>query len=331
SPRDRTRLTGPVSADRTAYEETLKGRWFANRRSPDDLARAIGHFERAIAADPAHAPAHAGLSTACVLLLHWQRSGSREVRDRAVSAAERAMEIDHGDPEPWAARAMARIFDRAWSAAESDFRRAIELAPGDAQARQWFAHLLVCLGRYDEAIDEIDRALELDPLSLAVLTEAGNVRFLARRYHEALAYYDQVLDLDPGFQPARYKRFEAYLPMGRLEDAMRDAARLELVEPAPPDGTAGPGAERDFLEALVEYARNDFWPLFHVATTKAALGRIDEALADLATARDEGDWYLVRAAVSPHCDPLRADPRFAEFLASIGLAGVPLPIEEHAR
>ena len=330
SPRDRTRLAPAVPADRTAYEETLRGRWFANRRTPEDLARAIEHFERAIAADPEHAPALAGVATASVLLLHWERPGSRGVRDRAIAAAERAIGLDPGAPEPWAARGMARIFDRAWSAAESDFRRAIDLGPGDAQARQWLAHLLACLGRFDEAVEEIDRALELDPLSLAVLTEAGNVRFLSRRYDEALAYYDQVLDLDPGFQAARYKRFEAYLPMGRFEDAIRDAALLRLVEPQP-GGTATSGAPRRFLEALLEYARNDFWPLFHVATTKAALGRIDEALADLATARDEGDWYLVRAAVSPHCDPLRADPRFAEFLASIGLAGVPLPIEEHAR
>ena len=330
SPRDRTRLAPAAPADRKAYEETLRGRWFANRRTPEDLARAIEHFERAIAADPAHAAAHAGVATASVLLLHWERAGSRPARDRAVAAAERAIGLDAGAPEPWAARGMARIFDRAWAAAESDFRRAIDLGPGDAQARQWLAHLLACLGRFEEAIVEIDRALELDPLSLAVLTEAGNVRFLARRYDEALAYYDQVLDLDPAFQPARYKRFEAYLPMGRFEDSMRDAERLRMVEPQP-GGPAAPGARRKFLEALVEYAQSDFWPLFHVATTKAALGRIDEAFADLGAARDEGDWYLVRAAVSPHCDPLRADPRFAEFLASIGLAGVPLPVEEHAR
>jgi hypothetical protein len=51
----------------------------------------------------------------------------------------------------------------------------------------------------------------------------------------------------------------------------------------------------------------------------------DAALADLRTARDEGDWYLVRAAVAPQYDPLRGDPRFADFLDSIGLGDVPLP------
>ncbi|MGH7566032.1 MAG: hypothetical protein ACREK2_04300 [Gemmatimonadota bacterium] len=61
------------------------------------------------------------------------------------------------------------------------------------------------------------------------------------------------------------------------------------------------------------------------------VGRVDEALRDLGTARDERDWFLVRAAVAPQCDPLRSDPRFAEFLASIGLSDIPLPAEQSTR
>ncbi|HET6361805.1 MAG TPA: tetratricopeptide repeat protein [Gemmatimonadota bacterium] len=325
SPRDRTRLAAPAPADRVAYEQTLKGRWFANRRTPEDLARAIEHFERAIAADPDHAPAHAGIAIASILMLYWGRVDSRAARNRAMDAAERAIGLDPDLSDAWAARAMARIFDRDWDAADADFRRAIEVGPGDAQARQWHAHLLVCLGRVPDAIEEIDRALELDPLSLAVITEAGNVRFLARRYGEALDFYQQAVDLDPGFQPMRYKLFEAYLALGRIEEAMGMAVSLGLVDPE--SGTTigtGPEAERRFLEELVRQVETD-WPRFHIATTKAGLGRIDEALADLEAAREEGDWYLVRAAVSPHCDPLRGDPRFAAFLESIGLADVPLP------
>ncbi|HET7691643.1 MAG TPA: adenylate/guanylate cyclase domain-containing protein [Gemmatimonadota bacterium] len=326
SPGDRTRLAGPATTDRTAYEETLKGRWFANRRMWDNLARANEHFERAIDADPDHAPAHAGIATACVLLLHWDRPGSRALRDRAVEAAARAIRLDSGFPEPWAARAMTRIYDRDWTAADADFRRAIEVGPGDAQARQWRAHFLACMGRYSEAIAEIDRALELDPLSLAVITEAGNVRFLARRYDEALRFYRQAIDLDPAFEPARYKLFEAYLALGRMDEVMRLAVSLKRLDL---EGEitigSGPEAEREFLSVLADRAVIKDWPLFHVASVKAMLGRIDDAMQDLETAREEGDWYLVRAAVSPHCDPLRGDPRFARFLASIGLADVPLP------
>jgi TolB-like protein/class 3 adenylate cyclase/Tfp pilus assembly protein PilF len=326
SARDRARLAAPAEADRTAYEETLKGRWFANRRMVENLTRAMGHFEQALAADPDHAPAHAGIAIVSVLLLHWDRPGARGHRDRAMEAAARAIRLDPGLSDAWAARAMVRIFDREWREADADFRRAVEVGPGDAQARQWRAHLLTCLGRYREAIAEIDRALELDPLSLAVITEAGNVRFLARRYDEALRFYRQAIDLDPGFKPACYKLFEARLALGPIEEAMRLAISLELVDPGTEiEVGGGPEAERAFLEALADQATIESWPLFHIASVKATLGRIDEALADLETAREDGDWYLVRCAVSPHCDPLRGDPRFAEFLASLGLADVPLP------
>lgn len=332
SAQDRARLEGPTTADRTAYEETLKGRWFANRRTPGDLARAVQHFERAIAADPGYAPAYAGLAIASVLTFHWERPGSRSARDRAMEAAARSIEIDPRHGDAWAARAMVRIFDRDWSAAEADFRRAVEASPGDAQTRQWFAHLLACLGRYEEANAEIERALELDPLSLAVITESGNVFMMARRYDDALARYRQAIDLDPAFKPVRYKLFEAYLALGRMQEAACEALSLELVDAKSADPRdTGPAAERRFLESLLAHAGRNFWPLFHIATTKAALGRFEEALDDLEAARDAGDWYLVRAAVSPHCDPLRSEPRFAAFLASIGLADVKLPEETSAR
>lgn len=331
SSRDRARLASPGTINRAAYEETLRGRWFANRRTPENLARAMDHFERATESDPEYAPAHAGIAIVSILHLYWARPGPRVVRDRALGAAERAIALDPGLSEPWAARAMVRIFDRDWDAADADFQRALEVGPGDAQARQWRAHLLACLGRYAEAIAEIDRALELDPLSLTVITEAGNVRYLARRYEESFTYYRQAIDLDPGFKPARYKLFESYLPLGRVAEAMEEARALDRLDPWITEGT-GPEAERRFVEALASVATvEDGWPLFYAAAAKASLGRVDEALADLETARDQGDWYLVRTAVAPQLDVLRGHPRYEALLVSLGLSGIPLPDAEAGR
>jgi adenylate cyclase len=329
--RERAAIGAVTPVDRDAYEETLKGRWFANRRTHDDLIRAIGHFERAIQVDSGYARAHAGVALASALRLHWERPGFDEARDRAVASAGHALALDPSQADAHAARAMALIYDRDWDRALHDFQRAIEMAPGDAQARQWHAHLLACLGRFDEAFSEIGLALELDPLSLAVITEAGNVHFLARRYDEALASYHRALDLDPRFHPARYKLYEAYLPLGRLAEAIDQGEKLRLIdaELATRCRAAGPmEGGRLMLEHILENLSLDLWPYYFRAVTLAMLGRLDEAFGQLLCALDQGDWYLVRVAVSPQTDALRRDPRFAQILKRADLDRVPLPPPE---
>jgi hypothetical protein len=56
--------------------------------------------------------------------------------------------------------------------------------------------------------------------------------------------------------------------------------------------------------------------------------RKDEAFVELERGLQDGDWYLIRTAVSPHMDPLRDDPRFPALLRKLKLDQVqpaPLP------
>jgi hypothetical protein len=65
---------------------------------------------------------------------------------------------------------------------------------------------------------------------------------------------------------------------------------------------------------------------FYDAAVLAGFGRIDEALAELERGFQEGNWYLIRTAMSPHMDPLRGDPRFEDLLKRLGLDHVrPVP------
>ncbi|WP_155756346.1 tetratricopeptide repeat protein, partial [Streptobacillus moniliformis] len=64
-----------------------------------------------------------------------------------------------------------------WEAAESTFRKAIELNPNYAPAHVGYAHLLGALGRFEESLVEIDRALELDPTSAFAHTVRGLILY----------------------------------------------------------------------------------------------------------------------------------------------------------
>ncbi|MGH7587596.1 MAG: adenylate/guanylate cyclase domain-containing protein [Gemmatimonadota bacterium] len=323
TPRERARLTEAPKVTQAAYEAYLKGLWFWNRRSPENLRRAERCFEEAAVAEPDYARAHAGRACACVLQLHWGTDADPDARDRAFAEAERAIELDPNVSEGYTARAQVRIYDRDWAGAERDFRRAIELNPGDATARQWYSEYLACMGRLEEAFEEIARAREIDPLSLAVLTQAGNVLVYARRYEEAERCYREALELDPAFSVARFKLMELYQVLGRHDDALDELAevgpthKMTVTEMRAEMSTRG---VEGYLESRKRFSEEiGGLDTFYDAAVLAGFGRIDEALAELERGFEEGNWYLIRTAMSPHMDPLRDDPRFVDLLKRLRL------------
>jgi Tfp pilus assembly protein PilF len=90
-----------------------------------------------------------------------------EARDKAIAAAEKALELDKNLPEAHEARALI-AWDAEWDLAKAQwhFERALELRPGYAAAHNDYGQMLDnLLSRFDEARRHIDRARELDPLS----------------------------------------------------------------------------------------------------------------------------------------------------------------------
>jgi Tfp pilus assembly protein PilF len=74
------------------------------------------------------------------------------------------------------------LFDWDWQAAETEFKRALELSPDNSEAHRGYAHLCSNLGRHQEAIAEARRARELDPLTL--ITNALEGQFLSAAGHD---------------------------------------------------------------------------------------------------------------------------------------------------
>src|SRR5581483_10191352 len=93
----------------------------------------------------------------------------REVMPKAREAAEKALALDDSSAEAHTALGVVKLdFDRDREGAQREFLRAMQLNPGFAYARHWYAHSLEAQGRLTEAIPEMRRALELDPLSIPI-------------------------------------------------------------------------------------------------------------------------------------------------------------------
>ena len=332
TPREQVGLAGARPVVPAAYEAYLRGRHFWNKRSSEGMTRAIAAFQESIDADPLYAPAWSGLADCHNLLglFRWQHSS--EAFARAHAAAARALELDPDLAEGYTSLACAlQYFDWDWPRADEAFRRAIALRPGYATARQWYADFLVGLARFEEAFVEARRANELDPLSPAVGTALGDAFYYARRYEEAIDRYRRILDLDADYRWARMNIGRSLQELGRHDEALRlfEATHREAGMSLKDSPTlayayaaAGDRARAEaMLPPVLEGWREGRVSPYSVANIHIALRDPDQAFAWLERAFQDRDRMMVNLRVHPRLDPLRADPRFADLLARMNLAG----------
>ena len=317
-----------------AYHSYLKGRYCWNKRTDKDVKKAIEYFKTAIDADPAYALAYVGLSDAYLVLGGFGIAtlAPKDAFPKAREAAMRALEIDDTLAEAHASLAYCLAnYDWSWTAAEREFKRALELKPGYATAHHWYGFLyLASMGRLDEAIAELKQALELDPLALPVGSNIGLLLYLARRYDEALAQFRRNLDMDRSFVYTNWQIALAYEQLGRYDEAIAALQKaialsgnsvLPRVLLARTYALSGRKTEASaLLDELIELSTQYYVSPYRIAAVHAALGDKDRAFKWLEHACEGRDGWLIWLGVDPVVDSLRSDKRFSELLDRIGLA-----------
>jgi tetratricopeptide (TPR) repeat protein len=138
--------------------------------------------------------------------------GHEEAFPKAKAAATRALALDDTVGEAHTSLAFVLdLFDWKWQAAESEYRKAIDLSPNYATAHQWYTWHLIVLGRNDEAIAEMRRAESLDPLSLIISADMADVLLIARRYDQSVEQSRRTMEMDTGFAVTHYQLGQAFV------------------------------------------------------------------------------------------------------------------------
>ncbi len=144
--------------------------------------RAIEAFRRALALDPDHVGAHAGLARGLLTQGFLGAITHQEARVLALAEANRALELDPDSAEAEAALADLRFYyDWDWVGADRSYRRAIALNTSFARARSQYARYLAAAGRVDAAIAEAVQAAELDPTSASAASTRALMLYYAAR------------------------------------------------------------------------------------------------------------------------------------------------------
>jgi tetratricopeptide (TPR) repeat protein len=290
--------------------------------------RAKEFFEQAIALDPNYADAYASLAD-----YYWSTIDLRpsESMPKAKENVLKALALDPDLAQAHTELAAIHFYgDWDWDGADKEFRRALELNPGDADTHRYYSFFLSAMDRADDAVAESRKALDLDPLSISAQVNAGFALYFAKQYDKAIDQCRKALELDANSAGAYDCLGSSYLALGKYEEAIVAAEKSVNLSSSDPARLVGLGrayamADRraDALKIraqLQQLAAREYVPPYFTAEIDAALGEKEHALAALETALSERDVYLAWLKVDAAFDSLRAEPRFAQLMQRVGFA-----------
>ncbi len=320
--------------DLEAYQLYLQARQAWSLRNSEGLTRAEELLERSLKFEPDYAQAHVALADvwsarsgqAGVLGTFDQRQSSEKAR--ILAKIDHALRLDPDSAEARASLGSLAWYDWDFVTAERELRRAVSLNPNYATAHQWLGRSLQGQGRMEEALAALRRAAEIDPLSPVGLANYCGRLVEAGRDAESLAVAERGLTLLPNGRALLMHKGHALANLGRRPEAAAVARQLAATDPTDPNNLfpavfilacAGETAEATAMMATLP----DRGRLPRTALL-LALGRREDAIAALDPSAQNVN-FIGLLLFDRRYDSIRGEPRFAKFLAELGLT------EAHAR
>ncbi|PWT91739.1 MAG: hypothetical protein C5B55_07580 [Blastocatellia bacterium] len=313
-----------------AYQLYLRGRYFWNHRTADNIKRAIEQFQMAIDRDPNFALGYVGLADCYGLLEELAGVPATETIAKARAAADRALQLDDSLAE--AHTSSAFVFQQMWRWQETqrEYERAISLNPNYPTAHHWFSIYLRAQGKFEDSLKEIQRAHELDPLSSVISQNIAELEILKNDLNSAVAHCKEIIELDPNFPGAHDELGFAYLKQRRFDDAIAELRKTvelsgrssrTLGDLGYAEAVRGKRVEALAIEKELEerYVRHEALGQY-VAEVYAGLGDNDKAFEWLDKDLERGigirlifvRWWFTFGE-------LRKDPRYVDLVHRMGL------------
>ena len=321
----------PPSGNLEAYNALLQGRFYLARGTEADDRKAIEFLTQATQLDPRYALAWSELSYA------WsshsgdflEGAAAQEAYAKARKAADSALAVSPDLSAAHNARGvLLQIVDFDWHGAEAQYRRALELAPNDAQVKFNLASVLASYGEMDQAIELTQQGLVTEPLRAGGYKELATYFMALHRLDEAVQAIYKAVELQPASEPNR-----SWLTIIETQRGNEPAALAAALQEPPgifrdmslafarqigSDRSAADAALRTLIE---RQANNSAYQIAEVYALRNDAKATFEWLDRAWTNRDAGIQYLL---FDPFILRYRDDPRFAAFCRKVGL---PVPGE----
>jgi TolB-like protein/class 3 adenylate cyclase len=217
-----------------AYDLYLRALALRDKHTDDSVQEAIALLKKALAIDPAYAPAAALIGWSRIhQLSHGRRPLSEQDVEEAVTFARETIQAAPDDPDAlWMAASTLLLFAGERDAAAAVIDRALALNPNSAHA--WMARGWASFAEPNVAIEALERAMRLSPLDRLGRVFATGIAYahiVAGRYEEALDWADRSLRLEPDYSGGLLTKAIASTQLGRIEHAHAAIQRLMNIHP----------------------------------------------------------------------------------------------------
>jgi len=317
------------TSDREAYDLFLQGRYLWNRRSLGDFTRAQNLFEKAIARDSSFAEAWAGLADALITQGWVDTVNTATLLPRSRAAAERAMRLAPGLPDPHSTLAyLLFLQDFNIRASDSAFRDVTTRYPRNVMGHKWYVDVLQSTGRRDEGWAQLQQAIAIDPMMAITMFNIGLALHYDGKVDSALVWLNRSLESAPGLVLALQSTAGIY---GSRGDSVRCLAAQERLETATTRISLpiadlrrawGRGGYKAMLRAQIDAPRSHSMP-YNRAKWQAEIGDTDGAFASLDEMLARREIHSATVSVAPELKSLHGDPRWKALLVKLGLPAAP--------
>ena len=304
-----------------AFDAYLRGKNLARGNfDKEHMLAQIADFSEAVRLDPQFAKAFVGLANAQNSYANNYAPGDapRSWFKQARASAQKAVALA---PDPGEAHAsLAGVVERGsldFAQAQSEYERALALAPNDVDVLLRSGNFFVTMGRTDIGLSNIRRAIALDQLNPVGYARLSIALSYDHKYRAAIEASERALQLDPNDTSIENFLGLDELLLGDLDSARHSCATPKRIW----EGQLCMAILYDRLhqrrEAEAELAGMQAElgqsATYQYAEIYAQWGDIAKALDALETAYRLPDPGIITLRADTLIDPLRNEPRFKEI------------------
>lgn len=308
-----------------AHNAYLRGQFFFERYNWEGYHQAVSAFDEAIRIDPDYALAYAKRAIAWSRISDGEAGGAADTARAAARAdAAKAVALAPDSADAHAALGwVSYMIDWNFDKALAELRRADQLAPGSARNKDVLSHVLLRVGKVEEAKALGERAVELDPLAFETRNDLARTLTVEGRLDEADAQGRIAAELQPTAAGSHRWQVIAAVLRANGDGALREAAlepncSYRLFETAlAQDALYNRSAADAALNELIAGASATSG--YQIAEVYAMRGDSESAFKWLDSARAHRDSGILGMLIDPLLRGLRADPRFPAMLHALGL------------